>query len=404
MQDYGNTICFSRKISKPQDLEPPFLPLLRNEPNIFTPNNDITRAEIAYGRWALPQLLKGLHAENIERCLIAIDSLSNLFHDPEKLYEAVELKILDRIHELLKSAKAIIREAALIALGIACNHYVGSDAVIFAEAQSRWDPENLFESFNVRDGTTSEDEMDLTASYVKPVDLGRLAIILSDNYASVRYKAANVVNNISKSWLGPEGLHENNFIPVLLERAAFEGFQEIQTEVLDALHGCLQYDQLKALKLGGMALLSKLLQNNDSKVRISSANCIAALAMHPVGKIQAIELDLLPLLIPLLFSEDVDELASAAGCISFITMTTPSKIRAVQLKIVDRLVFLAGYRISLKLQLNAVKALTNISEATKGRALLLNSYVERIEAIPCDHDETLRRAIQILIKVIRWLP
>ncbi|XP_046400333.1 radial spoke head 14 homolog isoform X2 [Ischnura elegans] len=315
------------KVSDVKDLEPPFLPLIRNEPDIFSPDCNVAREEIAYGRWALPQLLKRLNSDNQERCLMAINSLARLIHDPEKLYEAVELRIIDRIYDLLKTKKVIIKEAALIVLGIACNHYVGSDATIAAEAKSRWDSENLFESF--KDEPTCDDEINSPITYVNPVDVGRLAIILSDEYPSVRYKAANVVNNISKSWHGPVGLHENNFIPVLLERAEFENIDEIK---------------------------------------------------------------------------EIAELESAAGCICFITITTPSKLKAAEPELIDRLVFLASYKHSLKLQLNAVKALTNISEAPNGRSILLSNYFTQIKSIPGDHDECLNRSLQTLLQVIAWKP
>ncbi|XP_046400334.1 radial spoke head 14 homolog isoform X3 [Ischnura elegans] len=278
----------------------------------------------------------------------------------------------------------------------------GSDATIAAEAKSRWDSENLFESF--KDEPTCDDEINSPITYVNPVDVGRLAIILSDEYPSVRYKAANVVNNISKSWHGPVGLHENNFIPVLLERAEFENIDEIKIEVLQALHGCLLHDQYKALSLGGLTLLDNLLRSDNTSIRAASAECIAALELHPLGRTIAIEINLIESLMPLLYSEEIAELESAAGCICFITITTPSKLKAAEPELIDRLVFLASYKHSLKLQLNAVKALTNISEAPNGRSILLSNYFTQIKSIPGDHDECLNRSLQTLLQVIAWKP
>ncbi|KAG8233153.1 hypothetical protein J437_LFUL014105 [Ladona fulva] len=176
----------------PRDAEPPYLDLIRDDPINFAPRYDLTRARIAYGRLGLPILMRDLEGTDTNKQHFAINSLTDLFHDTEILYNAVEQKIIERIHQLLGSSEVDVEDAALNALSIACTHYVGSNAVIISEAKSK-----------CLEKSTPIDEVEMGKACDSDIPvLGRLASMLSSKVYLLRYKAAHVVRNISHCWDG----------------------------------------------------------------------------------------------------------------------------------------------------------------------------------------------------------
>lgn len=55
------------------------------------PNINPAQADIAYGCWALPKLNKELQSEDLQTRQKALMALCDLMHDPEYVYEAVDI-------------------------------------------------------------------------------------------------------------------------------------------------------------------------------------------------------------------------------------------------------------------------------------------------------------------------
>ena len=58
------------------------------------PNIDVTAAPLAFGTRALPKLNEELKEKSLITRQRALMSISRLFHDPEKIYEGVQVGML----------------------------------------------------------------------------------------------------------------------------------------------------------------------------------------------------------------------------------------------------------------------------------------------------------------------
>ncbi|CAI9744140.1 radial spoke head 14 [Octopus vulgaris] len=104
----------------------------------------------------------------------------------------------------------------------------------------------------------------------------------------------------------------------------------------------------------------------------------------------------------LLKKPNVSICAKAAICVLDlrIAITTPGKFKA--LHALDTLVFLTKDQNS-EVRTNALKALTCLSEAPRGRKILLN-HVEKIQVLTSDPVPAVAKAASIALQVICWKP
>lgn len=126
-------------------LSPPFP--IYTQPCIPIENIDITRRPVAFGRLALPKLVinhsklkrfsskfnlqrRELHDEDTTVVLTALTSLCDLCHDPEKGYEAIRLRIIDRLDDITTRPEPEVRERAFLLLKIIAGLGDGKEAIV----------------------------------------------------------------------------------------------------------------------------------------------------------------------------------------------------------------------------------------------------------------------------------
>ncbi|OPJ74791.1 hypothetical protein AV530_018314 [Patagioenas fasciata monilis] len=94
------------------------------------PNIDPTKAPIAFGRRALPKLNEELQSHELLTQQRALMALCDLVHDPEKIYQAVELGFLDNLKTLLRHHDNTVRQKTTEVLYIMATHSIGRQGLI----------------------------------------------------------------------------------------------------------------------------------------------------------------------------------------------------------------------------------------------------------------------------------
>ncbi|RZB39707.1 rhabdoid tumor deletion region protein 1, partial [Asbolus verrucosus] len=188
------------------DFEPPFFRLTSEQPDIPIDGIDPTRRPVAFGKWALPKLRRELHHKDELVVIQALTSICDLVHDPEKAYEAINLKIPDRLTDLLVDPLAPIRERAVLALSILAGSGDGKDAIV----------KNI-------------------------ILVENLKLCLGDTQPSIRLKTAACTEIIARTWMAADVLVEREFIESLLKYVEdeFDKIIELHLETLKSLmYGC----------------------------------------------------------------------------------------------------------------------------------------------------------------------
>lgn len=201
------------------DFDPGYNRLTSQYPYIPSTHVDPTRRPEAFGRWALPKLRRELHNKDNKVVLQAVTSLSDLLHDPERVYEAVTLKIPNRLADLLTHQMAEIRERVCITLTTLSGIASGREVIVKC---------NLL--------------------------LNNLAKLMDDKEETIRFKVAILLETISRTWFAADYLVDAGFIKLILDRISKE-MDNIKLTYLEALM-FLMYAEGKdeALSLGAFDL------------------------------------------------------------------------------------------------------------------------------------------------------
>ncbi|XP_008572731.1 PREDICTED: rhabdoid tumor deletion region protein 1 [Galeopterus variegatus] len=94
------------------------------------PDINPTQAAIAYGCRALPKLNEELQSEDLETRQKALMALCDLMHDPEYVYEAINIGCLESLKALLKDSDHMVRIKTTEVLHIMATHNVGRDGFL----------------------------------------------------------------------------------------------------------------------------------------------------------------------------------------------------------------------------------------------------------------------------------
>ncbi|KAF2905972.1 hypothetical protein ILUMI_00203 [Ignelater luminosus] len=352
------------------DFEPPWNRLTSEQPCIPIDNIDVTKRPVAFGRWALPKLRRELHDPDTDVVLQAITSISDLVHDPEKGYEAITLRIPDRMADLLAHNNPTIRERACMALTTIAGLSDGRDAIV-----------------------------------KNHVSLTNIARLVEDAIDAVRIKAAALLEMISRNWMASDYLIEAGFIPLLLDNV-YKEKEEIVGLHLETLCS-LMYGEGKtdALQLGAFEIFLRLIEKGSNAIRSRAAYCLMMVTSTYNGKEMAYDASILPRLNVLLHEEDKEIYSSAAAAIMFCTTKSRAKLRAREIPhLPDRLVALTNHWHYPPAQLFSIKALTNICEHPEIRKEVGEKYLQRLENIVVGNNEDLKKHKEILLSVINWVP
>ncbi|KAI3372989.1 hypothetical protein L3Q82_023430 [Scortum barcoo] len=327
----------------------------------------------------------------------ALNSLCDLDHDPERIYQTVSGGFLEQLKVLLKDEDSSVRTKTcellhLLTVTTASKHSIRTD-----------------------------EQALLSSSLLPP-----LSQLLDDSSSSCRRNVHRVLNRLTLLPAGAAALL--SLVPKLMLKLREEEQQEeeeVQVLLLSTLCSCSRLDTLPALASDGISLLGHKLSHHSSNIRREAA----AVMMAPQGRNrvqsasdvcedgrqQVCEEAVLPLLVGLLQDDDVEVQANAAGVIMYTVVLTTGKQQCLQLNVIPVLLQLVSEtkeeeedeerRRRKALIMYSLRALTSLAEAPDGRRVLLEQLpllVRRSEA--AEEDPDIRRAAQTAVRVVTWTP
>ncbi|KAJ3659140.1 hypothetical protein Zmor_010845 [Zophobas morio] len=349
--------------------EPPWFRVTSEQPDIPSENADVTRRPLAFGSWALPKLRRELHDSDDFVVIQALLSLCDLIHDPERAYEALQLKIPDRLADKLLDPLPPVRESSVLLLSLFARLADGKEAIV----KNKEILENLY-------------------------------LTLGDEQISIRLKSAACIELVSRSWMAADVLVETGLIETLLELIEKDEPSDILEYHLKSLK-CLMYECGKciALKHDGFKIFMKLLNHEKSSIVCKALDCLAILTSTKKGKKLAIEKNLLKTLTKLIHYGDTDMCKSAASVIMFCTVKTRAKILAAEIKsLAKRLIRLSTNPLNVALQMFSIKALTNICEHPLVRKEVYDRYLNELTQMQVD--PTNAEYKKTLLQIVSWVP
>ncbi|XP_031164723.1 radial spoke head 14 homolog isoform X2 [Sander lucioperca] len=343
---------------------------------------DPSRAPVAFGRRAVPQLFEELQQPEADRRLRALASLCDLMHDPERIYQTVNGGFLEQLKVLFEDEDSSVRTKTCELLHLMTAHSIGRQALLSSSL------------------------------------LPSLSQLVDDSSSSCRRNVHRVLNRLTLLPAGADALLA--LVPKLMlklrgEEDEEEEEEEVQVLLLSTLSSCSRLDALPALASDGVSLLGHKLSHRSPNIRREAAAVMMALSVCEDGKLKVCEESLLPVLVDLLHDEDIEVQANAAGVIMYTVIITTGKQQCLDLDVIPILLELVSKkeeeeeekeRKSRKaLVMYSLRALTALAEAPDGRRLLLEQLpllLRRSEAAEEDHD--IRRDAQTAVRVINWRP
>ncbi|NXX51665.1 RSP14 protein, partial [Tricholaema leucomelas] len=328
------------------------------------PNMDPTKAPLAFGRRALPKLSQELCSSELLTQQRALMALCELLHDPENVYQAMEIGLLDNLKTLLVHQDSTVRQKTTQILSIMATHNVGRQGLI--------------------------------SNGVIPA----LTELLDDPVDTCRKHTHQILEIMAKLPEGAADILHAALIPSLLLRLKTES-DEIQELILDTLSNCLRLEAVEALATGAVTVLKEKLTHPSVAIRSKAAWALLAFGTHPEGR-SLVGGEAVPVLVSLLEDPDPEVQASAAGALMFATVTPQGRFSALGAGAIPPLLKLVAEE-SSRARLSTLKVLTILAELPEGRKTLLDhtATLERCLSDPC---EAVKRAATTAIGVIRWKP
>lgn len=355
----------------PGDFEPPLNRLTSERPCIPTKNVDPTRRPLAFGKLAIPKLCRELHSADRYIQKAAITSFIDVLHDPEKGYQALSIRVPDRMADLLQHEDPEIRERTCLALRVVAGLGDGKAAIVGNKTI-----------------------------------LTNLSNLFNDPKPQVRIKAAACIQRVSEFWVTADTLIDFGYIPLLLQCVCKEREEiaAIHLETLEALMYSSQGIQ-EALENDGFAIFFRFIDGEINSLKSVSLRCLTKLLAQPVGKQMAYDGGLLTDLNRLLRIEDPEVYEAAAAAIMFATVKSAAKIKAINLsRLPRRLVSLSRDSEHPLTQLHCMQALTNVCEHPTTRKTVCDNHYTELETVPVGDDEELKNVHNNLMKGLNWTP
>ncbi|CAG9767017.1 unnamed protein product [Ceutorhynchus assimilis] len=352
------------------DLDPAFNRLSSAHPNIPVQNVDVTKRPEGFGKWAMPKLRRDLHNKDPTIVTAALASISDLVHDPERCYEAIKLKILDRMVDLIYHETSSVREKTAHALKSIAGVAEGKVAIVENDSLMN----NLLDR-------------------------------VEDQFTEIRLQTAACIEMIARYWKTADVLVECGFIQVLLNNLDDVcKIVEIHLETLNSLFYC-DGKQL-AIEEDGFEALHRLLERDEGKIMSLACMCLAKLCSIKEGRKMAKQMNILPQLNVLLNDERVEVHTAAAQAIMFCTIISSEKNRASQIKgLPKRLAQLCKNKLRPNCQMYAIKALTCICEHPLIRKEVSQHYYHEVVNIQLNESiPEMRLYKNSLMSMLHWLP
>ncbi|TKS79169.1 Radial spoke head 14 -like protein [Collichthys lucidus] len=343
---------------------------------------DPSRAPVAFGRRAVPQLFEELQQRpEAARRQRALNSLCDLMHNPERVYQTVTGGFLEQVKVLFQDEDADVRTKTCDLLHVLTSHSVGRQAL-------------------------------LSSSLLPP-----LSQLLDDPSSSCRRSVHRVLTRLTLLPAGADALL--TLVPKLMLKLRQEKEEEeVQALILSTLSSCSYQDPRPALANDGVSLLGHILSHRSTNIRREAADALMALSVCRDGKEQVCEQNLLPVLVGLLQDEDLEVQVNAVGVIMFTVTITTGKQQCLDLDVLPVLLDFVSKkkeeeeeeqdeerrRRRKALVLYSLRALTALAEAPGGRHLLLEQLPVLEARTESEEDQDIRRSAQDAVHVITWTP
>ncbi|KAM9178966.1 radial spoke head 14 homolog [Mergus octosetaceus] len=327
------------------------------------PDIDPTKAPIAFGRRALPKLNEEIQSPELLTQQWALMALCDLVHDPEKVYQAIQIGFVENLKTLLLHHDSTVRQKTTEILCIMAMHNVGRQGLI--------------------------------QKGVIPA----LAELMDDPVDICRKNTHQVFEMMAKLHEGAADILHAGLIPLLMFKLKSE-LDEIQELILDTLSNCLRVEASEALSSGAITILKEKLTHSSVTIRSKAAQVLLEIGTHPEGKIVVGEV--IPVLVSLLEDTDPEVQASATGALMFATIKPQGRFSALGAEAIPPLLKLVAGETS-KARLSTIKTLTMLAELPEGRRKLLD-HTDTFQQCLNDPCEAVRRAAEIAIRVIKWKP
>ncbi|NXU82536.1 RSP14 protein, partial [Xiphorhynchus elegans] len=329
------------------------------------PDIDPTKAALAFGRRALPKLNEELQSPELLTQQRALMALCDLAHDPEKVYQAVEIGFIDNLKALLGHPDSVVRQKTTEVLYLMTMHSVGRQGLI-------------------QNGV-----------------IGALGGLLDDPVDICRKNTHQIFEMMAKLPEGAAGVLQAGLVAPLVLKLKTE-LDEILELILATLSSCLRMEVSEALAAGAVAVLKEKLTHPSAAIRSKAALVLLDISSHAEGKIAVYEEEVIPVLVSLLEDTDPEVQASATGALMFAMVTPQGRCSALAAGAMVPLLQLVSER-SSPARLNAVKALTLLAELPEGRAALLE-HTDTLRRCLRDPRRVLRAAARTAITAIQWKP
>ncbi|NXL91373.1 RSP14 protein, partial [Alectura lathami] len=327
------------------------------------PDIDPTKAPIAFGRRALPKLNEEIQSPELLTQQRALMSLCDLVHDPENVYQAIQIGFLKNLKSLLLHHDSTVRQKTTEILYIMAIHSVGRQGLI--------------------------------QNAVIPV----LTELLDDPVDICRKNTHQVFDRIAKLPEGAAEILRARLIPLLVLKLKTE-LDEIQEIILGTLSNCLRVEASEALAAGAITILKEKLTHSSATIRSKATWVILEIGTHPEGKSTVCEV--IPVLVSLLEDADPGVQAGAAGALMFATTKPQGRCLALRAEAIPLLLKLIADK-NNKARLSAIKTLTMLAEVDEGRRKLLD-HTDVFQQCLRDPCEAVKRAAETAIRVIRCKP
>ncbi|NWV01416.1 RSP14 protein, partial [Upupa epops] len=328
------------------------------------PNVDPTKAALAFGKRALTKLNEELGSPELLTQQRALMALCDLVHNPENIYQAIEIGFLVNLKNLLLHHDSTVRQKTTQILSIMALHNAGREELI-------------------QKGVISA----VTELLDDPVDI-------------CRKNTHQILAMMAKFPEGAVDILHNHLVPLLILKLKTEP-DEIQELILDTLSNCLRVEASEALSTGAITILKEKLTHASAVIRSKAAWVLLEIGTHPEGKTAALE-EVIPVLVSLLEDTDPEVQASATGALMFATVKPQGRFLALGAEAIPPLLKLVAAE-TRKARLSAIKTLTMLAELPEGRKMLLD-HTDTFQQCLNDPCEAVQRAAKIAISVIRWKP
>ncbi|NXG72750.1 RSP14 protein, partial [Baryphthengus martii] len=328
------------------------------------PDIDPTKAPLAFGKRALPKLNENLCSPDLLTQQRALMALCDLVHDPENVYEAIEVGFLDSLKTLLLHHDSTVRQKTTEILYIMAMHNVGRQGLIRNRV------------------------------------ISTLNKLLDDPVDICRKNTHQIFEMMAKLPEGALDIINVRLIPSLVFKLKTE-LDEIQELILSTLSNCLRVEASEALAAGAVTVLKEKLTHSSMAIRSKAAWVLLDIGTHPEGKNVICE-EVVPVLVSLLEDTDPEVQASATGALMFAAVKPQGRFSALGAGAIPPLLKLVAEETS-KARLSAIKTLTMLAELPEGRKTLLD-HTDTFQQCLNDPQKAVKRAAEIAISVIKWKP